>query len=339
MSLPLVSVVMPVFNAGRYLDHALESILTQEVEFLELICVDDGSNDNSADILKNWASRDKRVKLLEQQNAGQGAARNRALDHATGKHVMFVDADDFLLPGALKQMLAQIGDADVLVYNFVTFKSIGESTLKKAPHNEQAKVVPREDLLRMMGVVWNKFVRRRWLEESGIRFPEGMIYEDIPVHWKLVVLPDRIRYLASPLYALRSHSGSTTAKAADRRMDGVRAFRLAEEFLRTSGKWFEYKDVFMVCQLSNLAGAYDTLLELRKQSDVRTAIKANIGKEQLKSLHRLPLDWRDRDILLSLDGSFMPWLRWQAFRQCRKAFRLLKRLLVWRAGRESVSSN
>jgi hypothetical protein len=241
--------------------------------------------------------------------------------------LVFVDADDLLLPGALKQMLAQAGDSDVLVYDFVTFRSDNELPRIPVRNPEPAKVVPREDLLRMMGVVWNKLVRRRWLEDVAVRFPAGMIYEDIPVHWKLIVLAESIRHLASPLYALRAHPGSTTAKAGARRMDGVRAFRIVEEFLRTSGKWLEYRDVFMECQLRNLARVYDSLSELGAESVARAAIEANLGAEQRASLHRLPLQWRDRDVFLSLFGHRIPRMRRQAFRQCRKVFRLLKRLL------------
>jgi glycosyltransferase involved in cell wall biosynthesis len=327
MSEPLLSVVMPVFNADRYLDRALESVLTQGVESLEVICVDDGSSDNSGEILNGWASRDKRVRLLKQQNAGQGAARNRALGQAFGNYVVFVDADDQLLPGALKHLLARVGDSDVVVYDFVTLRNEGQLEGKRALHDEPAKVVPRDGLLRMMGVVWNKLVRRKWLEDVGVRFPEGMIYEDIPVHWKLIVLAERIRHLASRLYALRAHPGSTTAKAGARRLDGVRAFRIVEEFLRTSGKWLEYRDVFMECELRYLAQVYDSLSELGAESVARKAIEASLGPEQRASLHRLPLHWRDRDVFLSLDGHRIPRMRRQAFRRCRKAFRLLKRLL------------
>lgn len=327
MSPPLLSVIMPVFNAGRYLGRALESVLTQGVESLEVICVDDGSNDNSGAILDGWAARDKRVRLLTQQNAGQGAARNRALDCATGDYVVFLDADDLLLPGALAGMLEQVGDSDVLAYDHVTFRSDNDLCGRPLQVGERARIVRREELLRMMGVVWNKLVRRTWLQDVGVRFPEGMIYEDIPVHWKLIVLAERVRHLAIPLYALRAHVGSTTASAGLRRIDGAKAFCMVEGFLHASGNWNEYKGVFVECQLSHLAGACDALLELGAESAARAAVEAYLGPEQRDLLHRLPLSRRDRDVLLSLEGHLVPWMRRQAFRQCRRAFRLLRRLL------------
>jgi hypothetical protein len=102
---------------------------------------------------------------------------------------------------------------------------------------------------------------------------------------------------------------------------------MVEEFLRTSGKWDEYKDVFLPCQLRNLAGVYDNLSEMGEEAVARAAVEANLGAEQRTALHRLPLHWRDRDIFLSLDGKCVPRIRRQAFRQCRKAARLVRKLL------------
>jgi glycosyltransferase involved in cell wall biosynthesis len=330
VSLPLMSVVMPVYNASQYLDQAVESVLTQGVESLELLCIDEGSNDLSGEMLNAWTSRDKRVRLLKQQNAGLGAARNCGLDHSSGDYVVFVDADDLLLPGALKRMLAAAGESDVLVYNFIKFRGSHDPRGNPVRYTEQAKIVPRNDLLRMMGVVWNKLVRRRWLEKAAVRFPEGSLYEDIPVHWKLIVLAERIQYLASPLYALRVHVDSTTARAAVRRVESVKAFRMVEEFLRTCGKWDEYREVFLPCQLRNLARVYDSLSELGAESIARAAIEANLGEDQRAALQKLPLPWRDRDVFSLLEGRRrrIPKMRRQAFRQCRRAFRLLKTLLT-----------
>jgi len=323
-----MSVVMPVFNAGRYLDRALESVLTQGVDSLEVICVDDGSSDNSGEILRGCASRDKRIRLFKQPNAGQGAARNLALEQATGDYVAFVDADDLLLPGALKQMLARVGDSDVLVYDFVRFRNEAQLAGKRDLPDEPAKVVPREDLLRMMGVVWNKLVQRRWLESVAFRFPEGMIYEDIPAHWKLILLPERIRHLGSPLYALRAHSGSTTANAGLRRMDSANAFRMVEEFLRASGNWPEYRDVFLPCQLRNLAQMCDALSEQGEEAIARAAVDRDMGTEQRAALCRLPLHWRDRDVFFSMEGNRLAKTRRYAFTRLRKAYRTFKKRLV-----------
>jgi len=90
-----ISIVIPVYNAGEYLKNCLESILNQTLKYFELIAVDDGSTDDSLKILEKYALCDKRIKLLKQMHLGAGEARNKGLKSASGKYVMFLDADDF----------------------------------------------------------------------------------------------------------------------------------------------------------------------------------------------------------------------------------------------------
>ena len=95
---PLLSVVVPVYNAAKFLPHCLDSLCGQTYRNLEIVCVNDGSTDDSLAVLKKYASRDTRIKVIRQENAGVSAARNRGLDAATGELVTFVDADDWLEP-------------------------------------------------------------------------------------------------------------------------------------------------------------------------------------------------------------------------------------------------
>ena len=98
----LISVIIPVYNAEKYLKTCLDSLINQVYENLEIICVDDGSTDHSLDILRFYEKKDKRVKVYTQKNSGPSAARNNALNHATGDYISFVDADDFLVENAYK---------------------------------------------------------------------------------------------------------------------------------------------------------------------------------------------------------------------------------------------
>ena len=105
-----VSVVIPVYNVERYLGECLDSVLTQSLDAIEVVCVDDGSSDSSAQILRDYAGRDPRVVNIFQENSGQSAARNAGTAAARGEYVLYLDSDDLLLPGALAQ---QIGRAHV----------------------------------------------------------------------------------------------------------------------------------------------------------------------------------------------------------------------------------
>ena len=104
---PLISAMIGAYNAAPYLGEAIESVLAQDYEPIELIIVDDGSTDGTADVARSFA----RVKLIQQENGGNGAARNRAVENATGELYAFLDADDRFTPGKLSLQKAAL-DAD-----------------------------------------------------------------------------------------------------------------------------------------------------------------------------------------------------------------------------------
>jgi len=118
---PLVSIIIPVYNAEKFLHDTLESLRVQTFGGLEIICIDDGSADSSADIIKNFTIKDKRFQYCLQSNSGPGAARNRGLSEARGKYIVFQDADDLLHPKAIEFMLqnAENYQADVTICSFI----------------------------------------------------------------------------------------------------------------------------------------------------------------------------------------------------------------------------
>ena len=115
---PIVSVVIPVYNAAPYLRQCLDSVIAQTLRNIEVICVDDGSTDESPDILAEYAARDERISVLRQENAGGGAARNLGMSRARGKYLSFLDADDFFHPDLFKlsSRRAEEVNADIVIY-------------------------------------------------------------------------------------------------------------------------------------------------------------------------------------------------------------------------------
>ena len=109
-----VSVIIPVYNVEPYLKQCMDSVVGQTLKDIEIICVDDGSTDGSLDILKEYATEDSRIQIIEQKNAGAGAARNNGMRHATGKYLSFLDSDDFFEPRMLEKAydLAEKDQAD-----------------------------------------------------------------------------------------------------------------------------------------------------------------------------------------------------------------------------------
>ena len=121
-----VSVIIPVYNVAPYLRQKLDSVLGQTLRDIEVICVDDGSDDGCAKILEEYAQKDPRVCVLSQENAGAGAARNLGLAHASGEFLSFLDSDDFFEPTMLEKMvaLAQEDNDDFVVCQSAQFRRI-----------------------------------------------------------------------------------------------------------------------------------------------------------------------------------------------------------------------
>ena len=94
--MPKISVIVPIFNVEKYLKECLESIINQTFKDIEIICINDGSTDNSLDILNQYAEKDNRIKVITQSNQGLSAARNTGIKYANGEYISFIDSDDYI---------------------------------------------------------------------------------------------------------------------------------------------------------------------------------------------------------------------------------------------------
>ena len=236
----LVSIIIPVYNAKTFLQRCLDSVFAQTHAQFEVLAVDDGSNDGSRRVLERNAARDSRLKIIPQENLGQGVARNRALDLASGEFVLFLDADDFLEPVTLELALARACEDES---DFVHFDWKLASRLAHRPRAfnyfnirnlwDRRMLVGSEcdelmDTVSFFTVT--SLYRTEFLRSNEIRYGEGYIYEDIPFYVRAANRAQRISLLHSPLYAVQPNTGSTTqtARLTDRHATGhVRAIEEA----------------------------------------------------------------------------------------------------------------
>lgn len=186
MRMVKVSVIMPVYEASDYLNMSINSVINQEIEDIELICVNDGSKDNSSKILKKYSKQHDFIKVINQENSGPAVARNNGLEHATGEYIAFLDADDkFLDKTALKKMheLATDTKADMVGANLKRIKKDGhleenydfENTLYTYFTNKET-ISPQE-----YGIPWafyKNIYKKSFLEENNIKFPNYHVGED-----------------------------------------------------------------------------------------------------------------------------------------------------------------
>lgn len=222
MDIPMVSVVMPVYNVEAYLPQCLGSLTGQTLRDIEILCIDDGSDDRSPEIVQEFAAADPRVVLLRQAHEGVSAARNLGIDTARGRYIAFVDSDDWVDPDMLRKMteLAREQDADVVVCSAeVHF----DSDCTDSPRRRQSlmaaltapggltldndgNAVPWEILDRpgAWPFIWNKLIRADLLRSRKIRFSRNLALGEDGVFLQLLFqYAARTAFMGDALYHYR----------------------------------------------------------------------------------------------------------------------------------------
>lgn len=219
MKMPEISVVIPVYNAEEHLEQCLESLVSQTLKEIEIICVDDGSTDGSAAILADYVQRDGRFIVVRQQNRGAGMARNKGLEVARGEYVIFLDADDFFAPDLLKKMYAQAvcSEADIVICNGRAYNtSSGQyrdvanylrTSLVKGIPVFSRRDIPDHILTVTNPVPWNKLFRRGFLLREQLHFQPLQNCNDLYMVLLSLCVAERISSIDEPLVSYRENSG------------------------------------------------------------------------------------------------------------------------------------
>ena len=218
---PLVSVVIPAYNAEKTLARTLESVLRQTLDSLQVIVVDDGSRDRTPEITREFALKDPRVTGISIESAGVSAARNRGIELCGGKYIRFVDADDTLPPDSMEKMVsrAEKDCADLVVGGFTMY--VGEIGRRSNLEDREDTLENSEVLRRLCprsnsffyGVLWNKLFSREIVRSRGIRFVDGLTWaEDFCFVMDYLRHAETVAYLKESLYDYRRQPGSMTIR-------------------------------------------------------------------------------------------------------------------------------
>ncbi|MDR1560874.1 MAG: glycosyltransferase [Holosporaceae bacterium] len=208
--MPLISAIIPVYNAEKYLCKCLNSITNQTFQDIEIICINDGSSDDSYSILERYALKDSRVKIINQENKGQAAARNLGLQMSMGKYISFVDADDWI-EHHMYELLIQIfkNDLDLIIFDANVFGESDQAMRKYFLMKFQDKLRINGDIIAKCPTPpWNKIYRKDIIDKYNILFPEGLLYEDNSFHWKYMMHANNAYFLKKKLYNYMVRKGS-----------------------------------------------------------------------------------------------------------------------------------
>lgn len=218
-----ISIIVPVYNVEKYLPECLDSIINQDFEDWEAICVNDGSTDKSLEILEKYAEKETRIRVISQQNRGLAGARNIGIELAMGKYICFLDSDDILKEFALSTLYSVSCESNYnfIVYNtdiFYETKELENKFYKTDYYLKKHKYFGEykgTDLLCKMinnreycDSAWLFFINLKWLKENNIYFYEGILYEDVLFSTICYLRATHIKYIDETIYSYRVRTNS-----------------------------------------------------------------------------------------------------------------------------------
>ena len=250
-----ISVIIPAYNAADYLDEAISSIINQSFRDLEIICVDDGSTDNTLEILQSYASKDDRIHVFHQENQGADYATDNGISKSKGKYIYFMDADDILDLNALEELHNLIEEKDL---DFVIFKSMGYlqdtgeyieinySSMPKLHECVGDSVFYWKDIGDTIFAIsvtpWSKLYRRELIEKSRKEYHSTLIYHDNILFFKILFNSKRAFFYDKFLITHRIHSSSLVNSNNEKSVDIIETYNLIIKTFMDYGHFEEYKE-------------------------------------------------------------------------------------------------
>lgn len=287
MTSPVVSVIIPCYNAEKNLVQCMDSICRQTLDQIEIICIDDGSSDSTLELLQNYQEKDSRVRVIQQKNAGAGAARNVGLDCAAGKYLSFLDADDFFEPDMLERAVAaaETWQADYIVFRANRYYP-AQDRYEEMPWAVRSSDLPpympfsyREltgnVFLSFVGWAWDKLFLRSFVQEHHLRFQEQRTTNDMLFVFSALICARRIAVVQDVLAHQRRGESDTLSVTREKSWhcfyDALMALR--ERLIQENVFWELEKDFinyslhFSLWNLNSLAEPSHTLLEQKLCSE------------------------------------------------------------------------
>ena len=288
----MLSVIIPVYNIEDYLNECLDSVINQTLEDIEIICIDDGSTDNSPDILKEYSKKDKRIKIIIKENGGQATARNLGIKEAQGEYIAFVDSDDFIEPTMFEKLYTKAKDnnLDIAMCKIATYDNQTEEIkdnvwyymlgvfrdFEKDIFNHKDT---KEFTCHIAVTPYNKIYKTTLLKENNILFPEGLIFEDEKFFYDTYLRAKRVSIVDEFLYYYRiNRKGSTVDTIKDNDFsDIVPISKLIRETFKETNNYEDYK-ILLSNRFIHLQLARFTQTSQKYKKNFFNLLKSDLGE-------------------------------------------------------------
>lgn len=230
----LVSIIIPMYNSENYIGATIESILNQNYHNIEVLVVDDGSTDSSKRIVNSYVGKDERIRYIYQHNEGAPAARNRGLDLSKGEYIIFFDADDTMLPGAISFFVEKSRGNDIIIGDYINVDENGvpikesgnvffKNVIQNPVANNDINVLPFFDPL-----PGNKMFKRELLSTKKIKFSSLKIGQDLNFYLKVVGNKPTFVLIEDVVFQYRNHIGSISQSYSKSVLDIIKSFEDVE---------------------------------------------------------------------------------------------------------------
>ncbi len=293
-----ISIIIPVFNAEKYLRQCLDSAKDQTLHEIEILCIDDGSTDSSGRILDEYAAADHRFVVLHTQNAGQSAARNRGLEIAKGEFVAFLDSDDWYDPDYCEKLRKRQAETDAdMTLSLFTFEGFPEDVSLTLRHLDFDTAEDDLNKIRMIyktwTVVWNTLYRRSFIEENHLRFLEGFLFEDTAFSLKAGLLAKRTALLRQSFYHYRFGGYSTNSLSQKKKFRQLDMFDALFKEIMPTIRNSKVRNLLYKIKQGNIWQIWRSFSpELQQEYEIY--VRARLTPTDWILLHSLNLKLRDR---------------------------------------------
>ena len=258
--IPKVSVIVPVYNVEKFLIESLTNLLNQTLDDYEIICINDGSTDNSLELLNEFSSKNDNIKIINQKNCGCGCARNRGLKEASGEYIYFFDPDDLIEKYTLEKLydnaIKNNSDMVLFKYGLIYDNKVDNSNSKYDFEYEYPEINFKDYsftykdikhyVLNSVFAPWLKLYKRTFLEcYDDIKFPVNLAFDDVIFHVKSILRAKKISYVPEILYHYRVNNPNSINNTSKNAFDIFRICDIVEEFLVENNYYQEFESEFI----------------------------------------------------------------------------------------------
>ncbi len=273
-----VSIILPVYNVENYLRQCLDSVINQTLKEIEIICVNDGSTDDSPLILDEYAKKDNRIRIINKKNAGLGAARNTGMEYVKGEYIGFIDSDDYVDISMFEKLYknAKFNNSDIVMCPMSVVNNNNEEFKNRSYYNLNCfndyfynnvfDYKKTKDFIFEIAVnAYNKIYRTEFIRRIHVKFAEGLIFEDNPFFYYSYVSAKRVSLIRDFLYYHRiNREGSIISDADKRFFDVIKIQNWVMKIFSTRPDFEEYKNDLLYKRINGVLFRYFQVSDIYK---------------------------------------------------------------------------